>query len=267
MHKQRFDVGVIGFSDVERHALNTLFRLSETRDAVHAPWAPLTAPGAQAVRSAAQVMLVDGESAEAVLAHARELPAGQRLIWVGADAPPHAWRVLERPIVWSGVLHALDAVCAARQADFGQLDLDLDAGSPAPLQGAHAPWPLLPRALLVGVDEADEAVLRAGLALAGVTAFDLAHTTDAALGLMERHGHRCAVFNLDDHQVEAWALARLFRSRCAQTMSFALSENAGPQRAWWVRRRVHRDAERAGVSALLARPLQAQAFTPWLDLL
>jgi hypothetical protein len=62
-------------------------------------------------------------------------------------------------------------------------------------------------------------------------------------------------------------LARLFRSRFAQTMSFALSENAGPQRAWWVRRRVHRNAEQAGVSDLLARPLQAQQFTPWIDLL
>jgi hypothetical protein len=266
MQKQRIYVSVVGFSDVERHALNTVFRLSEERDLSYAPWSPLFAPGVDSSLAAAQVMLVDGESAEAVLPHARGLPAGQRLIWVGADAPSHAWRVLERPIAWSGVLHDLDAVYAARQVDSGYLDLDIS--SPGSLEGVAADSRGFERrALLVGVDAVDTEVLRSALALADTPELDLVFNTDMAVTLMGRNTYNCAVFNLDDHQVDAWALARLFRTRFPQAMSFALSERAGPLGDWWNRRRVRRNSEQAGVSALLARPLQAHDFTPWTDLL
>lgn len=266
MRKQRVLVSVVGFSDTERHALNTVFRLSEERDLCYAPWSPLVAPGTQSSLAAAEVVLVDGESAEAVLTHARDLPAGQRLIWVGADAPPHAWSVLERPIAWSGVLHDLDAVFAARQVDSGYLDLDIT--SPAPLAGdARDSSGFERRALLVGVDAFDAKVLRSGLALADTSEIDVAFSTDTAVTLMGRNTYCCAVFNLDEHQVDAWALARLFRTRFPQAMSFALSETAGPLGDWWNRRRVRRNSEQAGVSALLARPLQERDFTPWIDLL
>ena len=66
MDKQRIYVHVVGFSDVERHALNTVFRLSEERELAYAPWAPLSAPGVQPSNFLAEVILVDGASAEAV---------------------------------------------------------------------------------------------------------------------------------------------------------------------------------------------------------
>ena len=103
MQKQRVLVSVVGFSDVERHALNTVFRLSQSRDLSYAPYVPLTAPGVAAPKGVSEVALVDGESAEAVLSHAKEMPTGQRLIWVGKDAPEHAWRVMDRPIDWAAV--------------------------------------------------------------------------------------------------------------------------------------------------------------------
>ena len=34
---QRVFVKVVGFSDVERHALNSVFRLSEDRDTIYSP--------------------------------------------------------------------------------------------------------------------------------------------------------------------------------------------------------------------------------------
>lgn len=266
MHQARVFVTVVGFSDVERHALNTVFRLSNERELSYALWSPLVAPGADGALPTPQVALVDGESAEAVLTHARDLPAGQRLIWVGADAPVHAWRVLERPIDWSDVLHDLDAVYAAQQVDSGFLDLDVTlpsllAGEAGESRGAER------RALLVGVDADDAEVLRSGLALADTLAIDRVSCTDMALTLMGRHAYCCAVFNLDEHQVDAWALARLFRQQFPQAMSFALSQSAGPHAAWLGRRRVRRNADQAGISVLLARPLQAHEFTPWIDLL
>ena len=107
MQKQRVLVSVVGFSDVERHALNTVFRLSQSRDLSYAPYVPLSAPGVAAPKGVSEVALVDGDSAEAVLSHAKEMPTGQRLIWVGKDAPEHAWRVMDRPIDWAAVLHDL----------------------------------------------------------------------------------------------------------------------------------------------------------------
>ena len=264
MHKQRIFVSVVGFSDRERHALNTVFRLSAERELSYALWAPLVTPGVRVPLWLAQVLLVDGESSEAVLTHARELPVGQRLIWVGADAPPHAWRVLARPIAWSGVLHELDAVCAARQVDSGCLDLDIT--SPAPLEGgADSSSGVERRALLVGVDAADTEVLRAGLAQADTLEIDVVFNTDMAVTLMGRNAYCCAVFNLDEHQIDAWALARLFGTRFPQAKRFALSETGGGLGAWWNRRHVRRSSEQVGVSALLARPLQARDFTPWID--
>lgn len=266
MQKQRIFVSVVGFSDVERHALNTVFRLSEERELSYAPWAPLTAPGASPPLGVAHVMLVDGESAEAVLYHAKELPPGQRLIWVGPDAPAHAWRVLQRPIQWASVLNDLDAVYAARQLDSGFVDLDVTSPAPlaSPLEEPHLP---AKRALLVGVDSQECMYLRSRLALSGVAESDEVMSTEAAVELMARSRYCCGVFNLDDHQIDAWSLARLFRDRYPHAVTIALSELAGPLGDWWNRRRVRRNTRRAGISVLLSRPLQPRELSEWMDLL
>ncbi|EWS63223.1 hypothetical protein Y695_03545 [Hydrogenophaga sp. T4] len=75
MQKQRIFVGVVGFSDVERHALNTVFRLSETRELSYALGAARRSRRKPPAMNA-EVMLVDGESAEAVLSHAKACPPG-----------------------------------------------------------------------------------------------------------------------------------------------------------------------------------------------
>lgn len=263
MSKQRIYVSVVGFTDVERHALNTVFRLSEERDLAYAPWAPLTAPGAPQPSLRAEVALVDGESAEAVLSHAREMPPGHRLIWVGPDAPEHAWRVLERPIQWAHVLNDLDAVFAARQADSGYLDLDVTA--PSPLDGGVSSVLPARRALLVGLSLRDRELLAAPLQHAGIEEIDEVSTTESALERIGRYSYNCGVFNLDDHHLDGWALARLFGENNAGALRVALSEHAGPLGAWWSRRRVRRDSQRAGIHALLARPLDIKQVLPWLE--
>lgn len=266
MLKQRIYVSVVGFSDVERHALNTVFRLSEERDVSYAPWVPLVAPGATPTLMTAEVLLVDGESAEAVLSHAKEAPTGQRLIWVGRDAPDHAWRVMQRPIQWANVLHDLDAVYAARLADSGFLDLDFT--SPAPLgDEAHEPAAPARRALLVGTDLMERETLRLRLTSVGVGEIDEVGNTESAVELIGRNAYCFGAFNLDDHHLDAWSLARLFAERNPLALTMGLSEHAGPVAAWWSRRRVQRDTRRAGINALLARPLQSHELAQWLDLL
>lgn len=262
MQKQRIYVGVVGFSDVERHALNTMFRLSETRELSYAPWVPLVAPGAKPPVVGADVMLVDGESAEAVLSHAKVMPSGQCLIWVGPGAPAHAWRVLERPIQWASVLSDLDAVYAARQAHLGLLDLDVTR--PAPLDLESSPERVR-RALLVGLSGQERLALRSRLAAMAVPEIDEVDSTEATMNLMRRHPYCCGVFNLDNPHLDAWSLARYFGQGNPQALTMGISEHAGPLAAWWRRRRVVRDAQRTGIKALLGRPLQTNDLIQGLE--
>jgi len=263
MDKQRIYVHVVGFSDVERHALNTVFRLSEERELAYAPWAPLSAPGVQPSNFLAEVILVDGASAEAVLLHAKTTPAGQRLIWVGSHAPDHAWRVLSRPIHWASVLNDLDAVFAARQADSGFLDLDVTM--PGPLESK--PGTLQKRTLIVGTSEAEQARLIALLAEAGVAAVDRVGSTETALEAMTRHHHSCGVFDLDEHHVDTWQLAHHFSMHNPNALTMGISQHAGPLAPWLNRRRVRRDTQRTGITALVGRPLQDAELRRWIELL
>ncbi len=267
MQRQRILVRVVGFTDVERHALNTVFRLSQDREVRYEPWLPDQAGLAAGLP---QVALVDGASVEAVLSHAKEMPAGQRLIWVGPDAPAHAWRVLERPIAWASVLHDLDAVFAAHQADSGLLDLDVSA--PAPLDLAldlDMDSALDPgrRALVASEDARERGYLRACLAEVGIVQVDEVFDTEMAVEMLGRHAYLCGVFNLDDHQLDMWSIMRVFVQRNPQALALAASEFGSPMAGWWRRRRMRRDVRRVGCAALLERPLQPSQVSEWLELI
>lgn len=251
---QRIHVGVVGFSDVERHALNTIFRLSEEREVSYAPWVPLVAQGTGISVTGPEVVLVDGESAEAVLFHAKPSPEGQRMIWVGDEAPEHAWRVLRRPMSWSSLLQDLDAVYAARQSDSGYLDLDITSPGALGDEQGESLGPVR-RALLVGLDAGDNAMLQDQLAAVGVDEVDIPRSTEQAVDWISRQTYQCGAFNIDNHQVDAWLLSRLFAERNPSAMNLGLSEHASPLAAWWSRRRVRKDSRRSGINALVSRPL------------
>ena len=255
MLKQRIYVSVVGFSDVERHALNTIFRLSEERDVSYVPWMPLVGTGSSPATGTTDVMLVDGESAEGVLSHAKAVPHGQRLIWVGSGAPGHAWRVLARPINWSCMLHDLDTVYAARQADSGFVDLDISGPAPLADDESASKAAAHRRALMVGLDAADRDTLRAQLAHAGFDGVDEAANSGQAAEWIERHAYQCGAFNLDSELFDVWSLSHMFAKRNPRAMNMGISVHASPLAAWWSRRRVRKDTQRAGVNALLARPL------------
>ena len=106
--KQVF-VKVFGFSDVERHALNTVFRLSETRPTAYALWV-------ESAPHAAELALIDGDSWEAALELANPAHDGLTLIWVGDRAPARASLVMARPLQWAAVLDGMDALLAAPTA-------------------------------------------------------------------------------------------------------------------------------------------------------
>lgn len=94
-------VKVFGFGDAERHAINTLFRLSAGRPQAYALWT-------EGAPTAARFGLLDGESWEAAVE--MENPRNRKLMifWVGEGQPKRAIQVFRRPLAWSALLDAMD---------------------------------------------------------------------------------------------------------------------------------------------------------------
>ena len=120
---KRVFVKVFGFDDVERHALNTVFRLSETRPVAYALWTA-------AAPDEADLALVDGDSWEAAIELANPAHDDLKLVWIGDNAPQRATLVIKRPLQWAAVIEGMDALLAAEQAQAADkganADLDLD---------------------------------------------------------------------------------------------------------------------------------------------
>lgn len=219
---KRIFVKVFGFSDVERHALNTVFRLSEARPMPYAPWTT-------AAPQAAEVVLIDGSSWEAALELAN--PANDRLtlIWVGDNAPARASLVFPRPLQWSAVLERLDQLLAFtalrvapgggskdevdrdRWAEAGirpefEPDFDSDAATaPAPLR------PLVPdhaHVLVVDADPEARFYLRAKLATAGLLQVDEAASGAEALERLQRRVYKLLLLDLELPDMAGWQLLR-----------------------------------------------------------
>jgi CheY-like chemotaxis protein len=202
---QRVFVKVLGFTDVERHALNTVFRLSEVNDPAYALWAA-DAP------DAAQLALIDGDSYEARLEMESPAMQGLRLIWIGTAAPEGVWRTFQRPLSWADVVNSMDELFApAETLDF---DLDSESGGPETLP----PEPEAPRkrALIASSDRNERLYLRAKLALAQLTEADEAETAAQALELTRANQYEVALVDFGLPGVSGWdMLKELSNSRPA----------------------------------------------------
>lgn len=179
---QRVFVKVVGFSDVERHALNTLFRLSEERETGYALWNA-------DFGVAAQMALIDSESHEAMVEFEAPSNEGMRMVWVGAEPPAKAWRSFQRPIDWPAVISAMDQLFMPPPDIEVSLDFDFDAPAEPPPQPAGA----FKRALIANADRAERLYIRARMSLADLTQADEAETAADALELARNHRYDVAV--------------------------------------------------------------------------
>lgn len=197
---QRVFVKVLGFSDVERHALNTLFRLSQERGTAYALWSAECG-------AAARMALIDSESHEAVVEF--ESPSNQELkmIWIGRGAPPQAWRSFERPIQWPDVIEAMDQFFVLPP------ELDVDLGEPqqeAPDTVPPEPGPPR-RALIAAADRDERLYLRARLSLAGLPQADEAETAAEALELARLNSYSILLVDFALAGDEGWDFLRQLR--------------------------------------------------------
>lgn len=244
---QRVFVKVVGFTDVERHALNSLFRLSEERETKYSLW-DASAP------EFPKLALVDGQSYEARLELAAPVNADIKLIWVGAVAPIEAWRTYERPLSWPEVVRSMDELFAPAadldfdiDSGFGAVEPGVDAVDTRPPDDADVPRPK--RALIASPTREERLYLRARLALANLTLADEAETGAQALELARDNDYALAVIDFSLGDIEGWALLkelelqkRSIPHRVAITTKWTLVEYL---RAW-----------RGGIDGLCTRPLE-----------
>lgn len=224
-------VKVVGFRDVERHALNTLFRMSVEQPVCYALWTPESPV-------MPHIGLIDVDNYEAGLALASpSLNRNLKLICVGEGAPERAWRKFSRPINWTAVLHAMNQLFAPVGVDIS-IDLDDENLTMSP--------PGVRQTLIVDPSKEDCMYLRARLSLAGLIEVSEASTVqEAQTKARERH-YEVVIVNVD-MDGEPWALVdRLIAMNPPIGSVVVTSAN----HSW----EIHERAEAAGCRAVLERP-------------
>jgi CheY-like chemotaxis protein len=236
---QRVFIKVVGFSDKERHALNTVFRLSEQCLTTYQLWTP-SAP------EPPRVALLDGHSWEARVEAESPLHPDLRLLWVGSHAPPGVWRSFPRPLSWPEVIEALDELFAH--------DAELEA---AFSQGPDSVMSQK-QALIVSADRDQRLYLRARLSLARLTLADEAETGAEALVLARDKQYDLALVDCNLADTDAWGLLRELRRGAHAIPHVAMTQAARTMserlRAWL-----------GGAEALLEDPPHPGRLDAWLS--
>jgi len=235
---QRIYVKVVGFSDEERHALNTVFRLSEQCRTMYQLWTPQAA-------EPARVGLLDGQSWEARVEAESPLHRELRLLWVGPHPPATIWRSFQRPIAWPEVIAGLDAVFDPEAG----VDLDVGAEPDSVMSQKQA--------LIVSADRGERLYLRARLSLARLTQADEAETGSHAMELARSKQYDLALVDAGLGDMDAWALLDKLRAGRRPIPHLALTKGARSvaerMRAW------------RGSTALLEDPPDPERLAAWLS--
>lgn len=226
-------VKVVGFRDVERHALNTLFRLSLDRYAPYSLWTPDSPVPPH-------MALIDVDSYEGGLEIASPgFNNNLKMICVGERAPPGAWRVFKRPLDWPTVVNAMDQLFTGSAGT----DIDLDTGE----SGAATLPPGVKASLVVDALRDQRLYLRARLSLAGLVEVDEATTGAQAVELAKRRHYDLVIVNLDAPDLDGWKLIDQLVALEPAIGSVVMSTR---NTSWHVQER----AEQAGCRSVLEIP-------------
>lgn len=226
-------VKVVGFSDAERHSLNTLFQLSSRNDTSYSLWTP-EGP------SSPHIALIDFESYEARLELASpSFNTNMRLICVGKTGFELAWRSFQRPVDWGLLIRSLDELFTT------QSSVDIDLGMCSSPEKSVPPGVKI--SLIVGLNREDQLYLRARLALAGFTDVDEVQTTQDALVNLARRQYDLLILSLDQPANEPWSLVHSARNASELKCSVIVTSNSP---TW----RTMERAEKLGCAGLLEVP-------------
>ena len=227
-------VKVAGFLDAERHALNTVFRLSMDRATQYQLWSPelLVSP---------QLVVLDVDSYEGGIALASpNFNRHLKLISVGSSQPEIAWRHFSRPLNWMAVVQAMDQLFTGSEGT----DFDFDTGESTlaiPALGVRA-------SLLIDMDKEHRMYLRARLALAGFVEVQETSNSAQAVQLARGRNFDLVVVNLDQPtEFNGWKLTEQLLSLEPAIGSIVLSTRST---SWHLQER----AELAGCRGVLEIP-------------
>lgn len=191
-------VKVVGFSAVERHSLNTLFRLSLRQTPSYSLWSH-DAP------SPPHVSLIDMDCHEAEIELASPtFNPNLKIIGVGDKPDRRAWRSFQRPVDWNALVQVLDGLFAA------QAHMDIDTGFDDTEFKTSPPGVRV--TLLVGMTVEERLYLRARLALAGLTDVDEAKTVEQASTCVGQRHYDVAIISLELSDADPWSLVQTFKA-------------------------------------------------------
>ncbi len=191
-------IKVVGFSGVERHSLNTLFRLSIRQTPAYCLWTH-DAPAPP------HVTLIDTDchEAEVELASPTFNPH-LKIICVGAKTHANAWRSFHRPVDWNAMVQVLDGLFASHTyVDVVTGFDELDEQTVPPGRRVT---------LVVGMQPADRMYLRARLSLAGLTDVDEVDTAEQASTSMANRHYEVVIVSLELGDADPWALVQSFKA-------------------------------------------------------
>ena len=223
-------VDVIGFNEVERSMLSSIFALAARRDPGFAQFEP----GAQG--RSPDLYLVDSDNATAfgefrALHKRSSLPA----VLVGSGAQGTSHTVLQRPLQWARLLQALEDALAGAGDDTAELAKSLpgaggeprrtlSGSGPRARSGTRAPAPraapptaeqkhrLLNDSVLVVDDNATvRAFMQAKLAPYGFDV-DYAETGEEAIGLSGSNEYTCVFLDVILPGIDGYQVCKLIKS-------------------------------------------------------
>ncbi len=122
-------VRVVGFSNAERHALNSLLRISQQRSPSYDVWTPES-------HDLPSLLLLDEWHPDAhTLAQQHHGDHDLKILWVGDESHIFAWRNYKRPMSWVTILQGMDDAVDVKNyhlnSDFGESDtMDFDISAP-----------------------------------------------------------------------------------------------------------------------------------------
>jgi CheY-like chemotaxis protein len=187
-------VKVVGFSAVERHSINKLFRLSVGQTPCYSLWSP-DAPASPDV----SLIDLDCDQAETEMA-ALSFDADHPLIAIGGTPNNQASYNFQRPVDWNQIVQMLDDLFVS------QISLDAetvhdDLGEVTAPPGARA-------TLLVGMTLQERLYLRARLALARLTDVDEAETAEQADPYVSSRHYDVVIISLELGDADPWSLVQ-----------------------------------------------------------
>lgn len=199
-------VKVIGFSTDERHAIQTLLRLSEEGDVRFKLWRPgdCLAPN---------VLLLDADSHEAALEVQLPTftPQTKSIVVGDGTTIENAWKVFQRPLNWNEVLLELEVLFVTAQTDIP---------IHAPEEEVPTTSPSIPpgykTALIIGLQREHQLYLKARLSLQGIAHVVEANDAGQAAEYLGQQGFDIVIVSQQLPDADTASLIQALRSHaCA----------------------------------------------------